>query len=133
MLLFIFNRGTTTDLTLDVAVSLVGVVSMIIPIVNMISVSVPKESTAVGLGMNTMLRNLGGAIGPVLATTIMSTYTDPIVRTIQGHPVIVATVANATAFNTIFATGIALVIAIIAISLTIKNYTFGQKNIPKAA
>ncbi len=38
MLLFTFMRGTTTNLTIDVAVSLVGVVSMIIPIVNMISV-----------------------------------------------------------------------------------------------
>ncbi len=130
LLLFTFNRGTTTELTVDVAVSLVGVVSMIIPIVNMISVSLPKESIAVGLGMNTMLRNLGGAIGPVLATTIMSTYTDPIVRTINGHPVVVAKLANATAFNTIFATGIALVILIIAISLVIKNYTFHKPNKP---
>ena len=87
---------------------LVGVVSMIIPIVNMISISVPKESTAVGLGMNTMLRNLGGAIGPVLATTILSTYTTPIVKTINGHPIVVATFGNSTAFNTIFATGIAI-------------------------
>ena len=31
------------DLTIDVAVALVGVVSLIIPIVNMISVSVPKR------------------------------------------------------------------------------------------
>ena len=97
---------------------------MIIPIVNMISISLPKESTAVGLGMNTMLRNLGGAIGPVLATTILSTYTTPIVKTINGHPIVVATVGNSTAFNTIFGTGIAVVIAIIVISLTIKNYTF---------
>ncbi len=74
LLLFTFFRGTTMELTMDVAVSLIGLVSLIIPIVNMISVSVPKENTAVGLGMNTMLRNLGGAIGPVLATTIISTY-----------------------------------------------------------
>ena len=124
LLLFTFMRGTTTDLTLDVAVSLVGVVSMIIPIVNMISISLPRESTAVGLGMNTMLRNLGGAIGPVLATTILSTYTTPIVKTIKGQPIVVAAFGNSMAFNTIFATGIAVVIAIIAISLTIKNYTF---------
>ena len=74
LLLFTFFRGTTMELTVDVAVSLIGLVSLIIPIVNMISVSVPKENTAVGLGMNTMLRNFGGAIGPVLATTIISTY-----------------------------------------------------------
>jgi EmrB/QacA subfamily drug resistance transporter len=124
--LFIFNRGTTANLTLDVAVSLVGVVSMIIPIVNMISVSVPKENTAVGLGMNTMLRNLGGAIGPVLATTIMSTYTDTLLNPVTHQPI--AVLANSAAFNTIFAIGIALTIAIIALSLTIKNYTFENNN-----
>jgi EmrB/QacA subfamily drug resistance transporter len=121
LLLFTFNRATTTDLTLDVAVSLIGLVSLIIPIVNMISVSVPKENTAVGLGMNTMLRNLGGAIGPVLATTIMSTYRVTVKLPVPPYSL---SFGNATAFNTIFATGIALMIAIIAISLTIKNYTF---------
>ena len=95
--------------------------SLIIPIVNMISVSVPKENTAVGLGMNTMLRNLGGAVGPVLATTIISTYSDKI-----GPPILptVMTFGNKTAFNLIFALGIVLKIIIIALSLTIKNYTF---------
>jgi hypothetical protein len=76
-----------------------------------------------------MLRNLGGAIGPVLATTIMSTYTDQIIMTIQGHPVVVGTIGNSTAFNTIFTIGIAIMLVIIALSLTIKNYTF--KNNPK--
>jgi len=120
--LFILSRGTTLELTIDVAVSLVGVVSLIIPIVNMISVSVPKDSTAVGLGMNTMLRNLGGAIGPVLATTIMSTY----YNTVSLGPAHY-NFANATAFNTIFAIGIGLMIVIIALSLAAKNYTFGSK------
>jgi EmrB/QacA subfamily drug resistance transporter len=129
LLLFIFNRGTTLALTLDVAVSLIGVVSMTIPIVNMISVSVPKESTAVGLGMNTMLRNLGGAIGPVVATSIMSTYTVTLLNPVTHQPL--AVLANSTAFDTVFSIGIALTIVIIALSLAIKNYTF--KNKPKKA
>jgi len=127
LLLFIFHRGTTIDLTTDVAVALVGVVSLIIPIVNMISVSVPKESTAVGLGMNTMLRNLGGAIGPVLATTIMSTYVDQLIETVKGQSIVAGTFANSTAFNTIFTIGIALMLVTMALSLTIKNYTFKNK------
>jgi len=125
LLLFAFYRGTTTELTIDVAVALVGLVSLIIPIVNMISVSVPRENTAVGLGMNTMLRNLGGAIGPVLATTIMSTYYDTVKLPVPPY---VMTFGNKTAFNTIFAIGIALMILIIALSLTIKNYTFAKNS-----
>jgi len=127
LLLFIFFRGTSTELTIAVAIALVGVVSLIIPIVNMISVSVHRENVAVGLGINTMLRNLGGAIGPVLATTIISTYYDKV-----GPPILptVMTFGNKTAFNTIFAIGIGLMIVIIALGLTIKNYTF-TKNAAK--
>ena len=48
-----------------------------------------------------------------------SKTTCPAVPSPSGHP---------TAFNTIFATGIALMIVIIAISLTIKNYTFTKNS-----
>jgi EmrB/QacA subfamily drug resistance transporter len=123
LLLFTFLRGTTTELTVDVAVALIGVVSLIIPIVNMVSVSVPKENTAVGLGMNTMLRNLGGAIGPVLATTIISTYYATVKVPI---PPFIYEFGNKTAFNTIFVICIGIMIAIIVLSLTSKNYTFAK-------
>jgi MFS family permease len=121
LLLFTFYRGTTMELTVDVAVALIGVVSLIIPIVNMISVSVPKENTAIGLGMNTMLRNLGGAIGPVLATTIISTYYTTVKVPVPPY---VLQFGNKTAFNIIFAIGIALMIVVIFLSLVAKNYTF---------
>lgn len=131
LLLFIFNRATAMDLTIDVAIALIGVVSLIIPIVNMVSVSVPKDSTAVGLGMNTMLRNLGGAIGPVLATTIISTYYTTLKIPTKYPGVYVTTsFGNKTAFNTIFAIGIILMIITIALGLTIKNYTFANRTKP---
>jgi EmrB/QacA subfamily drug resistance transporter len=129
LLLFIFYRATTMELTLDVAVALIGVVSLIIPIVNMIAVSVPKENTAIGLGMNTMLRNLGGAIGPVLATTIISTYYATVKVPIPPY---VYTFGNKTAFNTIFIIGIALMIVVIALSLAAKNYTFAGNSSKKS-
>jgi len=123
LLLFTFYRATTMGLTLAAAVALIGVVSLIIPIVNMVSVSVPKENTAVGLGMNTMLRNLGGAIGPVLATTIISTYYNTVKVPVPPYAL---EFGDKTAFNTIFAIGIVVMIAIIMLSLTIRNYTFAR-------
>ena len=122
LLLFIINRSSQLIVALDVAVALSGATTMVIPIVNMISVSVPKEIRATGLGLNTMLRNVGGAIGPILATTIMATYTSPYNVTVMGVSQFVANFANKTAFNTIFAVGIVLTIVVIALSLTIKNY-----------
>jgi MFS family permease len=119
--LFIFNRSTTLDLTVDLVFGLIGIVCTIIPIVNMISVSLPRDTIAVGLGINTMLRNLGGAIGPVVATAIMTTYTAPLL--VQGHPV-GTNLPTATAFDIVFGIGLVLTIVVILLSLTSKNYTF---------
>ena len=116
--LFIFNRGTTTDVMLDTAVSLVGAVGIIIPIVNMVSVSLPAETVATGLGLNTMLRNIGGAIGPVVATTIMSSYA------VAVGPF---SFPNATAFDYVFEFAIVLMIAVVALSLAARNYVFRKE------
>ena len=113
--LFIFNRATTTDVMLDTSISMVGAVSIIIPIVNMISISLPDQNVATGLGLNTMLRNIGGAVGPVVATTVLSTYTNPI-----GLP-------TAAAFDYIFYIGMGAVLVSVVLSLTAKNYTFKNK------
>ena len=127
MLLFILYRATTSELPLDAAVTFIGVIAIIIPIVNMISVSTPRESVAVGLGMNTMLRNVGGAIGPVVATTIMTSYTSPMIVMIAGTPITLAQLPSSYAFNLIFFIGITLVAAVAVLSLFVRNYTFRRK------
>ncbi len=130
LVLFIFNRATTVDLSVDLVFGLVGIVCTIIPIVNMISISLPRETIAVGLGINTMLRNLGGAIGPVLATAIMASYTSPLIQSIGGHNVTVAQLPNATAFNIVFGVGIVLTVIVFLLSSLGKNYTFKQSSQP---
>ena len=101
---------------------------MTIPIVNMITVSVPAESRATGLGLNTMLRNVGGAIGPIVATAIMTSYTSPFIVPIQGKPQVMGAFANNTAFNSIFSIGIVLTAIVIALSFAIKNYKFSKES-----
>jgi len=110
-----------------VAVSLMGAISVIIPIVNMISVSLPRETVATGLGLNTMLRNMGGAVGPVIATTLMTTYTLTVFETFGGVSVPV-TGPSSTAFDAIFYLAIALMALAILLSLAAKNYTFNNKS-----
>jgi MFS family permease len=130
--LFIFNRATPLDVSLDLVVSLIGVVSIIVPIVNMLAIALPRDAIAVGLGMNTMLRNLGGAIGPVVATVILSTYTNQLYVSVQGHLIASGKyLGNSTAFNYIFGIGIALMVLCMAVSLATKNYTFRKQ--PAAA
>jgi EmrB/QacA subfamily drug resistance transporter len=126
--LFILNRATSTDVVIASAVSLVGAVSIIIPIVNMVSVSLPRETVATGLGLNTMLRNMGGALGPVIATTIMTTYTKTVLIGVGpgGVPLFKA-FPTSTAFDLIFYIGIVGMMAAIVLSLATKNYTFDKK------
>ncbi|MDG6985475.1 MAG: MFS transporter [Nitrososphaerota archaeon] len=128
--LFIFNKGTTTDLVIDTAVSMIGAVSLIIPIVNMISVSLPRDTVATGLGLNTMLRNIGGAVGPVVATTIMSTYTTIVKiphQTPQGVILVPVAFPNGTAFDYVFYLGIAAMLFAVVLSLATKNYVFRKQ------
>jgi EmrB/QacA subfamily drug resistance transporter len=128
--LFILDTGTTTGLVVATAVSMVGAVSLIIPIVNMISVSLPRENVATGLGLNTMLRNIGGAIGPVVATTIMSTYTTILKiphQTPGGVVLVPVAFPNSTAFDYVFYLGIAVMVVAIVLSLAAKNYVFRKQ------
>ena len=123
--LFILNRASTNAVVLATAVSLAGAVGVIIPIVNMISVSLPRANVATGLGLNTMLRNIGGAVGPVVATTIMSTYAVTI-RVPVGGAIVPMSVPTSAAFDYIFYLGIASMLAVVVISLAAKNYVFGK-------
>ena len=116
--LFGLNRATTLDITLDIIATFGGAISVVIPIVNMISNALPEEMKAVGLGMNQMLRNLGSATGPILATTVMTTFTVAVGK---------LSLPTATAFNTIFAISIGLMLMIAAIGLATKNYVFKSK------
>jgi len=117
--LFLTSRATTLDVTIDTAVSMVGIVGIIIPIVNMISISLPREAVGAGLGLNTMLRNIGGAVGPVLATTIMSTYT---VAVPPGTLPPGISIPSSTAFDYIFYLGIAALVVGVLFALFAKNY-----------
>jgi len=122
--LFIVNRATSVDLSLDMVFSLVGVVCVIIPIVNMVSLSLPRETIGVGLGFNTMLRNLGGAIGPVVATAIMASYTSPLTAVVNGHTVVEGQFPNSTAFDLVFGVGLGLTVLVLVLSSLARNYTF---------
>jgi MFS family permease len=126
MFLFLTFRATGIEVAVAAGVAMVGIVAMIIPIVNMISISLPRDTVATGLGLNTMMRNIGGAIGPVVATTIMSTYTTTVLIQ-HGSVMVPFAFPNATAFNYVFYLGIGVMLVAILISLATKNYVFGNR------
>lgn len=127
-LVFIYGKSANMGITVDGVIAFAGIVAMIVPIVNMITTSLPQDNVSTGVGINTMLQNLGKSIGPVLATTIMTAYTGPLTKVIGGKSVVVANLPNATAFNTIASIGIVLTIIVMVLSLVIRNYRFSGKS-----
>lgn len=119
--LFMIVRNSQIALAIDAAFAFAGIVMLIVPIVNMISLSLPHESIAVGQGLNQSLKKLGNAIAPVLTTTIMAVFSQSLTRTVNGQTIVVGTVPTASAFNIIFMVGIVLAVICILLSLAIKN------------
>lgn len=124
LILFILERSAGAGLSLVAVVSFMGIVAMLVPIVNLITTSLPQQNVSTGVGINTMLQSLGKAMGPVLATAVMTAFTDPITKSVEGKVTVVANLPTATAFNTIAVVGIILTVAVMGLSLAIKNYNY---------
>lgn len=129
--LFMINRGSQAVLAVDAMLAFAGIVALIVPIVNMISLSLPEESIAVGQGLNTSLKKLGSAIAPVLTTTIMASFSVPLTRIVNGKTIVIGSVPSASAFNIIFSVGIVLAVSCILLSLAIKNGTLKKAKLPR--
>ncbi|MEM4130857.1 MAG: MFS transporter, partial [Metallosphaera sp.] len=120
--LLIINRGSPQDLVLDVIVAGTGMISIIIPLINMIAVSLPETSRGIGLGVNTLLRNLGASIGPVLATSIMTSYKNPYVLMLGNRILDVSFYPGGEAFDVMFEVAIIVILTNLGISLFTHNY-----------
>ncbi|BFI73679.1 sugar efflux transporter [Nanoarchaeota archaeon] len=128
-ILLIINRSTTFDLLLDGFVMAIGMVSLMIPLVNMVSISLPDEYRTTGLGLNTLLRTLGSAIGPVLSTTLMQIYQVPLVYNINNEYLVLGFLPSSTAFNYISLFGIIFMIISGIFSIFIANYKINERQI----
>ncbi len=126
-IMFILNRSSQVMICIDSTIALFGVVTVMIPMTNMISMSMPTNDVTTGLGFNSMLRNLGGAVGPVLATTILTTFTVSLFVSEGGTQILVGTMPSSTAFDVIFFIGMVLSALIVLMGLFIKNYKFSKE------
>ncbi len=121
--LFNFDRYGPVQLAVDSFVTGVGVVSIMVPIVNMVAVSMPEDAVTVGLGFNTMVRFLGSAVGPVLSATLMTTYKAYISYTVPRIGTIFFSEGGSLAFNYIFLIGSLTSLVVLIVALFTKNYT----------
>jgi MFS family permease len=78
-LLFAFLNRTVLEVTLDAVPLLLGVIACFIAMTNIVVVSSRPQEKGIQIGMNQTFRNIGSAIGPVVASTILSSFTASVV------------------------------------------------------
>jgi Major Facilitator Superfamily. len=123
------NRATTQALVEDVIVTGTGMISIIIPLINMVAVSLPETDRGIGLGVNTLLRNLGASIGPVLATSIMNSYKDPYILMVNNQILGISFFPGKTAFDVMFQVSILIIVVNLIISLWTANYRLKGRSV----
>jgi len=129
-LLLLGYRWSPLDLMVGSLVAGTGIVLVLIPIVNMVAVSMPTEDVSVGLGMNTLFRFLGAAVGPVVVATLMTDYQSFDVLRLRGMELVISGLPAPAAFDYVFITAAALSIATLAIGLAAENYVLGSTGRP---
>jgi len=120
------HRSSLIDLTINGFFTTVGIVMMMIPLVNMVAVSLPPEARGVGMGINTLIRQMGASIGPVLASSIMASYESSLVMPLNGNYV-VETLPGEASFNALFSTGILITLVALAFTAFARNYKLKER------
>ena len=123
-IMLVYYRSNPTEVLIDGFISSIGLVAVIIPLVNMVALSLPEQYRTTGMGMNALLRTIGGAAGPVVATSFMQTYQVPVIMVYDNQPLVLGFMPSSTAFNYIAFFGLAMMILTLIVSLWTKNYTF---------
>ncbi len=124
-LLLTLYHGTVLELTVIPIPMLVGVVGVMIAMTNVIVLTADRRELGIQTGMNQTFRNLGSAIGPVLATTViasfLTTYYPPV-----GPPQAVFT---DTGFRWVFVITAALSLVGFLFALGLRNFRFGADGV----
>lgn len=126
---FLLDRSSTLGLVLSGIAVWSGIVSIFVPTVNMIAMALPAERRAVGMGMNMMLRSIGGSVGPAVAASIMTLYSAPVIipASSAASGISVQSFPTATAFGYLMTIGIVLAAIIVLINFATKNYNFRDR------
>jgi MFS family permease len=115
-------HSTILELMVLTIPTLVGNVAVLIAMSNIIVLSVPREELGIQTGMNQTFRNLGSAVGPVIAATVTATFTARLL--VAPPPVPPVTVPTITGFVLLFEITAVLSLVGLLLSLGLWNYRF---------
>ncbi|MGA8710396.1 MAG: MFS transporter [Thermoplasmata archaeon] len=104
--------------------ALVGNVAVLIAMSNIIVLSVSPRELGIQTGMNQTFRNLGSAVGPVLAAVITASFVAQAVVATTPFGPITASVPAITGFSVLFAIVAVVALVGLLLSLGLRNYRF---------
>jgi MFS family permease len=113
--------------------ALVGNVAVLIGMSNIIVLSVGRQELGIQTGMNQTFRNLGSAVGPVLAATITASFLTPyiVARPPAPAPPVTIQIYSGVGFELLFALVAVLGLLGLGLSLALRNFKFtadGQRS-----
>jgi MFS family permease len=111
------------ELMLFVIPALVGNVAVLIAMSNIIVLSVSPKELGIQTGMNQTFRNLGSAIGPVIAATVTASFVTPLVLGPPGHTTTISAY-TIVGFQVVFGLTAALALVGLLLSFGLRNYRF---------
>jgi hypothetical protein len=117
-----FLHASILELECSVVPTMVGSVAVLIAMSNIIVLSVSPSELGIQTGMNQTLRNLGSAIGPVLAAAVTATFTTEVLVAPPPFPAV--KVPAATGFVVLFVITALVALAGLILSLGLRNYRF---------
>jgi MFS family permease len=115
-------HASILELECSVVPTMVGSVAVLIAMSNIIVLSVSPSELGIQTGMNQTLRNLGSAIGPVLAAAVTATFTTEVLVAPPPFPAV--KVPAATGFVALFVITALVALAGLILSLGLRNYRF---------
>ncbi len=118
-------HASILELILFAIPSLVGNVAVLIAMSNIIVLSVSPKELGIQTGMNQTFRNLGSAVGPVVAATVTASFVATDYVRVTGVPVLVPVPTYAIfGFELVFGIVAAISLVGLLLSLGLKNYRF---------
>ena len=121
----VFFHSNIYELVIFTIPALVGNVAVIIAMSNIIVLSSKPEELGIQTGMNQTFRNLGSAVGPVIAATVTESFLTTTYLHEPGvpFPIPISTYA-VFGFELVFAITAAVALVGLLLSLALKNYRF---------
>jgi MFS family permease len=117
-------HSTIVELMVFVVPTLVGNVAVLIAMSNIIVLSVSPKDLGIQTGMNQTFRNLGSAVGPVIAASVTASFTVRALAAPPPAPPMYVSVPSVTGFVVLFGLTAAVALIGLLLSLGLRNYRF---------